>query len=101
MAEVITDEYGNQYYDPAGYTPDYLNSLEAPCEAFLLPLNYNVYNIQFVDFKIRSLDEGKERPQDKVVSNNSREPKQKSEGRLGGPGKGKRSLDPNSCFEVL
>eukprot|EP00930_Biecheleria_cincta_P004387 TRINITY_DN1052_c0_g2_i1.p1 TRINITY_DN1052_c0_g2~~TRINITY_DN1052_c0_g2_i1.p1 ORF type:complete len:200 (+),score=41.38 TRINITY_DN1052_c0_g2_i1:98-697(+) len=60
MAEVITDEYGNQYYDPAGYTPDYLNSLEAPCEAFLLPLNYNVYNIQFVDFKIRSLDEGSE-----------------------------------------
>jgi len=42
-------------------TPDYCNSLTAPTEAFLCERNANVYDLKFVDFKIRSLDEGYER----------------------------------------
>eukprot|EP00931_Biecheleriopsis_adriatica_P007044 TRINITY_DN108368_c0_g1_i1.p1 TRINITY_DN108368_c0_g1~~TRINITY_DN108368_c0_g1_i1.p1 ORF type:complete len:242 (+),score=34.52 TRINITY_DN108368_c0_g1_i1:85-726(+) len=58
-AEIYSDEYGNQYYN-SYYSPEYLNALEAPCECFLLPLSHNVYNVNFVNFRIRSMDEGNE-----------------------------------------
>eukprot|EP00440_Ansanella_granifera_P071195 gb/GFBE01077269.1/.p1 GENE.gb/GFBE01077269.1/~~gb/GFBE01077269.1/.p1 ORF type:complete len:188 (+),score=48.63 gb/GFBE01077269.1/:1-564(+) len=41
-------------------TPDYVNQLTAPVEGFYCNLEDNVYEIQFVDFKIRALDEGRE-----------------------------------------
>ncbi|CAK8997390.1 unnamed protein product [Durusdinium trenchii] len=42
-------------------TPDYVNMLTSPTDGFLCELEHNVYNIQFVNFKIRCLDEGQER----------------------------------------
>mmetsp|Transcript_47699 Transcript_47699/g.66234 ORF Transcript_47699/g.66234 Transcript_47699/m.66234 type:complete len:170 (-) Transcript_47699:178-687(-) len=42
-------------------TPDYVNLLTAPTEQFLCDLEHNIYNIQFVNFKIRCLDPGNER----------------------------------------
>mmetsp|Transcript_56274 Transcript_56274/g.126969 ORF Transcript_56274/g.126969 Transcript_56274/m.126969 type:complete len:183 (+) Transcript_56274:121-669(+) len=41
-------------------TPDYVNQLAAPTEAFLCPLSANVYKIDFVAFKIRSVEETRE-----------------------------------------
>eukprot|EP00931_Biecheleriopsis_adriatica_P104644 TRINITY_DN7928_c1_g1_i1.p1 TRINITY_DN7928_c1_g1~~TRINITY_DN7928_c1_g1_i1.p1 ORF type:complete len:206 (-),score=42.05 TRINITY_DN7928_c1_g1_i1:62-679(-) len=58
--EIYSDEYGNHYYNSL-YTPEYCNELQAPCACFLIPRNHNVYNLQFVNFAIRSLDEGSER----------------------------------------
>jgi len=43
-----------------GVTPDYVNSLLGPTEVFLCPLNANVYKIDFVAFKIRSVEENSE-----------------------------------------
>eukprot|EP00928_Gymnodinium_smaydae_P018133 TRINITY_DN168_c0_g3_i2.p1 TRINITY_DN168_c0_g3~~TRINITY_DN168_c0_g3_i2.p1 ORF type:complete len:200 (-),score=49.57 TRINITY_DN168_c0_g3_i2:179-778(-) len=60
MAQVIQDEYGNQYYETALYTPDYMNALEKPLEGYLLPLSANTTGIRFVNFKIRCLDPGNE-----------------------------------------
>lgn len=42
-------------------TPEYVNLLTAPTEQFLCELEHNIYNIQFVNFKIRCLDPGNER----------------------------------------
>ncbi|CAJ1431573.1 unnamed protein product [Effrenium voratum] len=42
-------------------SPDYVNLLPAPTDGFLCELEHNVYNIQFVNFKIRCLDEGNHR----------------------------------------
>mmetsp|Transcript_119937 Transcript_119937/g.195151 ORF Transcript_119937/g.195151 Transcript_119937/m.195151 type:complete len:206 (-) Transcript_119937:35-652(-) len=39
-------------------TPDYVRSLSKPTETFLCPLTANTKGIDFVNFKIRSLDEG-------------------------------------------
>ncbi|CAE7477441.1 unc119b [Symbiodinium necroappetens] len=41
-------------------TPEYVNLLTAPTESYLCDLEHNIYNLQFVDFRIRSLDEGNE-----------------------------------------
>eukprot|EP00441_Pelagodinium_beii_P017901 CAMPEP_0197651280 /NCGR_PEP_ID=MMETSP1338-20131121/31800_1 /TAXON_ID=43686 ORGANISM="Pelagodinium beii, Strain RCC1491" /NCGR_SAMPLE_ID=MMETSP1338 /ASSEMBLY_ACC=CAM_ASM_000754 /LENGTH=204 /DNA_ID=CAMNT_0043225869 /DNA_START=80 /DNA_END=694 /DNA_ORIENTATION=+ len=41
-------------------TPDYVNTFTGPTDQFFCTLQDNVYNIQFVDFKIRSLDQGAE-----------------------------------------
>jgi len=38
-------------------TPEYVSSLTAPTPGFLCPLSANTYGIDFVNFKIRSLDE--------------------------------------------
>mmetsp|Transcript_53 Transcript_53/g.66 ORF Transcript_53/g.66 Transcript_53/m.66 type:complete len:179 (+) Transcript_53:133-669(+) len=42
-------------------TPDYVTQLSAPTEGFLCPLSANVYGIDFINFKIRAVDEGSER----------------------------------------
>eukprot|EP00435_Cladocopium_sp_Y103_P001221 s3316_g1.t1 len=42
-------------------TPEYVNLLMAPTEHFLCELEHNIYKIQFVNFKIRCLDPGRER----------------------------------------
>eukprot|EP00440_Ansanella_granifera_P015185 gb/GFBE01016506.1/.p1 GENE.gb/GFBE01016506.1/~~gb/GFBE01016506.1/.p1 ORF type:complete len:187 (+),score=49.23 gb/GFBE01016506.1/:1-561(+) len=39
-------------------TPDYVNQLTGPTDQFYCMLEHNVYNLQFTDFQIRSLDEG-------------------------------------------
>jgi len=49
------------YSEDYQITPDYCNALAAPTESFLCEQNANVYGLSFVDFKIRSLDEGYER----------------------------------------
>mmetsp|Transcript_43379 Transcript_43379/g.68686 ORF Transcript_43379/g.68686 Transcript_43379/m.68686 type:complete len:185 (-) Transcript_43379:76-630(-) len=41
-------------------TPEYVNSLSGPTEAFLCPLSANVYKIDFVAFKIRAVEENSE-----------------------------------------
>eukprot|EP00928_Gymnodinium_smaydae_P018131 TRINITY_DN168_c0_g2_i1.p1 TRINITY_DN168_c0_g2~~TRINITY_DN168_c0_g2_i1.p1 ORF type:complete len:200 (-),score=40.08 TRINITY_DN168_c0_g2_i1:172-771(-) len=60
MAQVFSDEYGNQYYDTQAYTPDFMNSLQTACDGYLLPLSGNTYSIQFTNFRIRCLDPGNE-----------------------------------------
>mmetsp|Transcript_12533 Transcript_12533/g.29915 ORF Transcript_12533/g.29915 Transcript_12533/m.29915 type:complete len:194 (-) Transcript_12533:203-784(-) len=42
-------------------TPDYVNMFTGPTTGFLCMLDANVYQLQFLDFKIRSLDEGNEK----------------------------------------
>mmetsp|Transcript_31158 Transcript_31158/g.71953 ORF Transcript_31158/g.71953 Transcript_31158/m.71953 type:complete len:201 (+) Transcript_31158:66-668(+) len=42
-------------------TPEYVNLLAAPTDGYLCDLEHNIYNLHFVDFRIRSLDEGNER----------------------------------------
>lgn len=42
-------------------TPDYVNLFTGPATGFLCTLDANVYQLQFLDFKIRSLDEGNEK----------------------------------------
>eukprot|EP00931_Biecheleriopsis_adriatica_P104645 TRINITY_DN7928_c1_g2_i1.p1 TRINITY_DN7928_c1_g2~~TRINITY_DN7928_c1_g2_i1.p1 ORF type:complete len:209 (-),score=39.12 TRINITY_DN7928_c1_g2_i1:69-695(-) len=59
-AETYSDEYGNNYFNYT-WTPDYLNETTAPFPYFLLPLSHNNYNLQFVDFRIRSMDEGNQK----------------------------------------
>jgi len=42
-------------------TPDYVNSLTAPTQEFLCPMNANIYDMDFTSFKIRALLEGCEK----------------------------------------
>mmetsp|Transcript_1348 Transcript_1348/g.4062 ORF Transcript_1348/g.4062 Transcript_1348/m.4062 type:complete len:189 (+) Transcript_1348:93-659(+) len=44
----------------ADVSPDYVNQLVGPTEAFMCPLSANVYKIDFVAFKIRAVEEGTE-----------------------------------------
>eukprot|EP00933_Yihiella_yeosuensis_P067780 TRINITY_DN7281_c2_g4_i1.p1 TRINITY_DN7281_c2_g4~~TRINITY_DN7281_c2_g4_i1.p1 ORF type:complete len:206 (+),score=42.79 TRINITY_DN7281_c2_g4_i1:85-702(+) len=44
-----------------GVTPEYVLELPAPTETFLCNLTDNIYNVNFVNFKIRALEAGGER----------------------------------------
>ena len=41
---------------PAKITPDYVLSLKKPTDSYLCPLSSNIYNIQFLAFKIRDVE---------------------------------------------
>mmetsp|Transcript_41719 Transcript_41719/g.115042 ORF Transcript_41719/g.115042 Transcript_41719/m.115042 type:complete len:193 (-) Transcript_41719:68-646(-) len=55
-------------------TPEYVNSLTAPTDRFLCPLSHNVYNIDFVNFKIRAVEEGRDQLLFEVGSDNAGAP---------------------------
>ncbi|CAK9037734.1 Protein unc-119 homolog B (Protein unc-119 homolog 1) [Durusdinium trenchii] len=67
--EVEHEEYARQpsstsqvdRTDSVPITPDYVNLFTGPATGFLCSLDSNVYQLQFLDFKIRSLDEGNEK----------------------------------------
>lgn len=42
--------------DPKKITPEYVSSLEKPTDDFLCPLSANIYNIQFLAFRIRDME---------------------------------------------
>lgn len=42
--------------DPQKITPEYVNSFDKATDKFLCPLSANIYNIQFLAFKIRDME---------------------------------------------
>merc|ERR1719460_1557629 len=63
--QYVEDPYGYQvagqvlpHPDPEQITPEYVLGLTQASEYFLCPNSANVYQVDFVAFKIRNLDDG-------------------------------------------